>query len=416
MAQNIKLNRISRDHHPVSRRDISRNALKVLYRLNDNGFIAYLAGGAVRDIIVGKKPKDFDVVTNARLDQVKRIFRNSRIIGRRFKLCHIYYHNECIEVSTFRDRAESSNQLHTQTTDDGLILRHNTYGTPEEDVLNRDFTCNSLFYDVSDFSVIDYLNSVKDLKAKKIVCIGDPVQRFREDPVRMLRAARFAATLDFKIDEATEAGIVAERACLEQASPARMFEEMRKIFLCGAAERLFDNLLRTGLLDQMFPEFSEKLQDHDGMVVWTRKVMKQLDRWVANGRTPPMELLYALVFGAYHEEMARQRADEFRTYREAIETVTKEHLFSLRDRVAIPRAISERLMRIMSVQPVLRERKPKQVRFLLGKPYLENALIYFKFYQSIHADDPEGPGWWLEKLRDYLSAEVESDEQEDLST
>ncbi len=187
---------LNRDNHPVSRKKISAATLKVLYRLNDEGFIAYLAGGAVRDLILGREPKDFDVVTNATPDQIRRVFRNSRIIGRRFRLAHILFKNETVETSTFRapipNNSENKQEDKKIAINDGLIVRDNLFGSPKEDALRRDFTINALFYNPLDFTIIDHAGGLDDLKEKLIRVIGDADRRFMEDPVRMIRAARFA--------------------------------------------------------------------------------------------------------------------------------------------------------------------------------------------------------------------------------
>ena len=197
---------IPRSEHNISRKNISSAAVKVLYRLKDNGNIAYVAGGGVRDLLVGKNPKDFDVATDATPSQVKKMFRNSRIVGRRFRLAHVLFRGEFIEVSTFRanvtDAEKSENVADNIFKEkDGLILRDNVWGTPEQDAYRRDFTINALFYNIADFSIIDYVGGLEDLENKLIRVIGDPDQRFSEDPVRMIRAVRFAAKLDFEIEK-----------------------------------------------------------------------------------------------------------------------------------------------------------------------------------------------------------------------
>jgi len=223
---------LSRDQHPVSRKHMSHNALKVLYRLNKGGYDAYLVGGGVRDIILGLAPKDFDIATNATPEQIKALFRNCRLIGRRFRLAHIVFGREIIEVATFRGHHDSDEDKNCQKTskqnEDGMLLRDNIYGSIEEDAERRDFTINALYYSAKDFKVYDFANGVADVYAKQIRLIGDPETRYREDPVRMLRAIRFATKLDMEIHADTKAPIKSLAPLMANIPPARLFEEFLK--------------------------------------------------------------------------------------------------------------------------------------------------------------------------------------------
>jgi poly(A) polymerase len=238
---------LPRAEHTVSRKNIDADALKVLYRLKGNGFRAYLVGGGVRDLLLGRKPKDFDVATDAHPQQVKRLFRNCFIIGRRFRLCHVRFGRKVVEVSTFRRQAEPQDG-------DPLIRRDNTFGTPEEDAFRRDFTVNALFYDIASFSVIDYVGGLADLEQRLIRTIGDPATRFREDPVRMLRAVALAARLGFTIHRDTLEAIRVSRGEILKSSPARLIEEFYKILRQGAARRSFELLHELGMLSYLLPE------------------------------------------------------------------------------------------------------------------------------------------------------------------
>ena len=200
---------IPRSDHNISRANISSAALKVLYRLKDSGFQAYLVGGSVRDLLLGGHPKDFDVATDATPEQIQNLFSNSRLIGRRFRLAHVRYGREIIEVATFRAPANDVDDDHEVAEGSGRVLRDNVWGTFEDDVWRRDFTANALYYDIRDFSVRDLVGGVADIRARRLRLLGDPVQRYREDPVRMLRAARFAAKLGFELDAGTAAPIPA---------------------------------------------------------------------------------------------------------------------------------------------------------------------------------------------------------------
>jgi poly(A) polymerase len=238
---------LPRTEHTLSRRNIDADALKVLYRLKSSDYVAYLVGGGVRDLLLGRKPKDFDIGTSAHPQQVKKLFRNCFIIGRRFRLCHVRFGKKVVEVSTFRRQAEADEA-------DGMVRRDNAFGTPEEDAFRRDFTVNALFYDIATFSVIDYVNGLPDLEARVIRTIGDPGVRFREDPVRMLRAVALASKLEFTIDRDTLEAIRALRGEIVKASPARLLEEFYKILRAGASRRSFEQLHSTGLLAYLLPE------------------------------------------------------------------------------------------------------------------------------------------------------------------
>ncbi|MEJ2130090.1 MAG: polynucleotide adenylyltransferase PcnB, partial [Gammaproteobacteria bacterium] len=261
---------IPRDQHPISRKNISENALKVLYRLLNAGHQAFLVGGSVRDLLLGLAPKDFDVATSAHPEEVRRLFRNSRLIGRRFRLAHVRFGREIIEVSTFRSHLAASpdengldrdGEGRAVVSEQGVILRDNVYGTVEEDAQRRDFTINALYYTPADFSVYDYTGGMEDLAGRRIRLIGDPRLRFREDPVRMLRAVRFAAKLDFDIAPDTQAPIDDLAFLLEEVAPARAFDELTKLFLAGYSVRAWQELRKTALLEHLLPLTAEALDD-----------------------------------------------------------------------------------------------------------------------------------------------------------
>lgn len=262
---------VPRAEHPISRANISPSALKVLYRLRDEGYQAFIVGGAVRDLLLGLYPKDFDVATNAHPEQVRRIFRNSRLIGRRFHLAHVRYGHEIIEVATFRaahtelDEDHGVDEAgHRVLDDSGRILRDNLYGTIEEDVWRRDFTANALYYNIEDFSVWDYVGGVPDAQARVLRMIGDPETRYREDPVRMLRAARFAAKLDFTLHPGTEEPIHRIAYMLDDVPAARLFDETLKLMLAGHAHASFNWLGRLGLGSHLFPDVHNALRQQPG--------------------------------------------------------------------------------------------------------------------------------------------------------
>jgi poly(A) polymerase len=274
---------VPRSEHAISRRDIDPDALKVLYRLHEHNYIAYLVGGSVRDLLLDRHPKDFDIGTSAHPHQVKKLFRNCWIIGRRFRLAHVKFGAKTIEVATFRRQvsADTSPEIELaqagpadvippgdpvpleegerrarRRVEDHLIQRDNSYGTPEEDAFRRDFTVNALFYDIGTFSIIDYVGGLQDLDAGLIRSIGDPEVRFLEDPVRMLRAVVLAARLEFTIDDPVLDAIAAHRHEIARSAPARLVEEYYKILRSGHAEQAFRQLRETGLLREITPELA----------------------------------------------------------------------------------------------------------------------------------------------------------------
>ncbi|MGB5591837.1 MAG: polynucleotide adenylyltransferase PcnB, partial [Gammaproteobacteria bacterium] len=245
---------VPRPDHNVSRSQISKNALRVLYRLKDAGYKAFLVGGGVRDLLLGREPKDFDIVTDALPDQVRSLFRNSRLIGRRFRLAHVHFGREIIEVATFRAAQDADvEDLDRQTDSGGRILRDNVYGDIDEDVWRRDFTCNALYYNIADFSIWDYAGGVQDIEAGTMRLLGEPEARYREDPVRMLRAVRFAAKLGFRIDPASEAPLLELGELLAEVPAARLFDESIKLFLSGHAVQSYELLRRYNLFQHLFP-------------------------------------------------------------------------------------------------------------------------------------------------------------------
>jgi len=243
---------LPRPEHPISRSQVDPNAIKVLYRLHKQGFKAYLVGGGVRDLMLGLKPKDFDVATDARPNELRRLFRNARIIGRRFRLAHILFKDSIVEVSTFRRAPDPEEQ--DSAPGELLITSDNTYGTPREDAFRRDFTINALFYNIADFSVIDYVGGIDDLKRRLVRVIGVPDVRFQEDPVRMMRACEFAGRLGFAIESRTQEAIQRNRGALAKAAPARLTEELLQLLKCGHAGASIQWMLDLGLLEVLLPE------------------------------------------------------------------------------------------------------------------------------------------------------------------
>jgi len=269
---------IDRSDHPISRRSIPENVLKVLYRLHRSGYRAYLCGGSVRDLLMNRTPKDFDVATDAHPAEIRRLFRNSRIIGRRFRLVHIIFQDQTVEVATFRREPERG----TDENADLLITDDNTFGSPLQDARRRDFTINALFYNIADFSVIDYIDGLDDLTQRRIRVIGDPDLRFREDPVRMMRAIEFASRLDFEIEPATYDAILRHRTEILKASPPRVSEEILELLRRGWSNGAIRLMVQTGLLDPLLPEVYRAIAGEKTPYFW--KMLEVLDRTVEAGR------------------------------------------------------------------------------------------------------------------------------------
>lgn len=250
-------NIIKRDQHPVSRTQMSQEVLKVLYRLQRTGHLAYLCGGGVRDLLLGREIDDYDVATDAEPRRLKEVFGNCRLVGRRFRIAHIMFRGgKIIEVSTFRKQGEEE----SSEEDDGnslLIRRDNTFGSPADDAFRRDFTINALYYNVADFSIIDYVGGRKDLKSRLIRAIGDPNIRFQEDPIRILRGIRLAATLDFKVEESTWEAMKRQRYRILECAVSRIREEVMKILRRDPSHSGFDLLVRAGILEVVFPKLEE---------------------------------------------------------------------------------------------------------------------------------------------------------------
>jgi poly(A) polymerase len=269
---------IDRSSHSISRRSIPENVLKVLYRLHRSGYRAYLCGGSVRDLLMDRTPKDFDIATDAHPTELRRLFRNSRIIGRRFRLAHIIFQDMVVEVSTFRREPERS----AEEGADLLITDDNTFGSPLQDAKRRDFTINALFYNIADFSVIDYIGGLDDLAGRRVRVIGDPDIRFREDPVRMMRAVEFASRLDFDIEEKTRAAIIRHKNEILKASAPRVSEEILELLRRGWARDAFRMLVDIGLLEPLLPEIYRAIAADRAPYFW--KMLEVLDRTVQAGR------------------------------------------------------------------------------------------------------------------------------------
>ncbi|MFP4316800.1 MAG: polynucleotide adenylyltransferase PcnB [Desulfovibrionales bacterium] len=300
----------SRSEHTVSRKNIDADALKVLYRLSRHGHTAHLVGGGVRDLLLGRTPKDYDIGTSAKPNQIKKLFRNAMLIGKRFRLAHIRFGPNIIETSTFR-RMPEINADPSDPDADLFCKRDNTFGSPEEDALRRDFTINGLFYDIKTFSVIDHVGGLEDLEKRLVRCIGDPAIRFREDPVRMLRAVRFASRLGFAIEQETYRAILEHHEEIRKAPAQRVIEEVLRLFSYGSGEPAFRLLRETGLLQDLFPEIDRWLDmagESETGLFW--KMLEALDRLEGVGDAPPPALALAVLFHAPLQDLVRSAKEQ----------------------------------------------------------------------------------------------------------
>jgi len=396
---------VPRSAHPLSRRQIDPDALKVLYRLHEHNYVAYLVGGSVRDLLLDRRPKDFDIGTSAHPHQVKKLFRNCWIIGRRFRLAHVKFGTKTIEVATFRRQVDASTpevelaefvppdgtgngaheaadtdrqELAARRHRDRLIQRDNTYGTPEEDAFRRDFTVNALFYDIATFSIIDYVGGLDDLHSRMIRCIGEPDERFLEDPVRMLRAVVLAARLEFTIDDPILDSIDSHKHEIARSAPARLLEEYFKILRSGHAEEAFRQLHATGLLKEITPELDDAPDS-----LW--RSISSLDRYRARFEGAPDTLTNAILAGSMLQPLGLVG----RRQRFSADPLERRLELGL---LPIARRDVERLQQILSLQHRLIEIEAplRAQRALLHRSIFHEALTWLE----IHGDRPDIVEHW----------------------
>ena len=412
---------IARDQHPISRKHISPNALRVLYRLREGGYQAHLVGGAVRDLLVGIQPKDFDVATDATPEQVKGLFRNCRLIGRRFRLAHVVFGREIIEVATFRANSDDGSG-DRETHEGGRLLRDNVYGSIEDDAVRRDFTANALYYAIEDFSVRDYVGGYQDVLDRVLRLIGDPDARYREDPVRMLRAVRLAAKLGFTIEPGSAEPIPRLAPLLAEAAPARLFEDVLKLFLSGHGVASFEGLERHGLLAPLFPESAAALASNRSGAL-RRMVLEGLrgtDARVAREEPVSPAFLFALLlWPAYCRELMALQAQGVHAaeaQRRAADRVTVHQLST----IALPRRFSLPMQEIWLMQGRLSQRK--RAARLMSHPRFRAAYDFLVLRQVASDEHAEDIAFWREaqslsgdELVQRVAAEQEHDLEDDAS-
>lgn len=366
-----------------------------MYRLQKEGFDAYLVGGCVRDLLLGREPKDFDVVTNADPDQVRKVFRNCRLIGRRFRLAHVHFGREIIEVATFRGAGEEQNDKQV-LNNEGRLLRDNVYGTIEEDVWRRDFTVNALYYNIKDFSVVDYVGGMADHKTGTLRLIGDPETRFREDPVRMLRAVRFAVKLGFKLDHECEKSIHNDAHLLASIPSARLYDEAIKLFLSGYALQTFEMLRHYGLFQVLFPatENSLAVEESGFPRLLLIKALENSDSRIAEGKTVTAYFLLAAFLWEPVRMLAKakmaQGEVEYIAYQDAASEIIARQIRS----TALPRHISMAMREVWNMQPKFNARIGSKPSRLIGHPRFRAGYDFLLLRAETGGADPELAEWW----------------------
>ncbi|WP_231617168.1 polynucleotide adenylyltransferase PcnB [Erwinia sorbitola] len=397
---------VPRDAHNISRKDISENALKVLYRLNKAGYEAYLVGGGVRDLLLGKKPKDFDVTTNATPEQMRKLFRNCRLVGRRFRLAHVMFGPEIIEVATFRGHHEAEQQVaddrnSSQRGQNGMLLRDNIFGSIEDDAQRRDLTINSLYYSVADFTVRDYVGGLSDLQQGIIRMIGDPETRYREDPVRMLRVVRFAAKLDMSIAPETGEPIPRLATLLNDIPPARLFEETLKLLQSGYGHSTYLKLREYQLFQPLFPIITRYFteQGDSNMERMILQVLKNTDNRIHNQMRVNPAFLFAAIFWYPQLEAAQKIAQESGlAYYDAFALSMNDVLDEACRSLAIPKRITTLVRDIWTLQLRLSRRHGKRAWKLMEHPKFRAAydLLALRAEVENNHELQRLTTWWSE--------------------
>lgn len=391
---------IPRSEHSISRDAINRNALKVLYRLHSAGYGAYLVGGCVRDLLFGYRPKDFDIATDALPEEVRKLFKNCRLIGKRFRLAHIVFGKEIIEVATFRTHHEKAPEQHGKSSHHGMILRDNVYGTIEDDVWRRDFTINALYYNIADFSVVDYTGGMHDIQHKVLRIIGDPEQRFLEDPVRLLRAVRFMGKLNIMPSPETEKLLTPLSHSLQHVSPARLFQEVLKLFHEGATTATFQLLQKYHLFEQLFPQTARCLAQPETQSL-LHEALSSTDQRTQEGKTVSPAFLLTVFLWRPTQQYTLQvmQAENLSPYT-ALEKALQHVLHIQTKQLAIPRTLLVAVREICMLQHHFTQRHGSRpyrslehprfragydlllLREKSGEPITEIAEWWTAFYQG----------------------------------
>ncbi|WP_114416658.1 polynucleotide adenylyltransferase PcnB [Marinospirillum perlucidum] len=387
---------LPRSDHPISRSEIHEGALKVLYRLHKSGYEAYLVGGCIRDRLLGKKPKDFDVATNATPEEVRHLFRNSRIIGRRFRIVHVRFGRDIIEVTTFRGQAKTENPAHHKQSDEGMLLRDNVWGSIEEDALRRDFTINALYYNIADFSIYDFAGGLKDLENRQLRLIGDPETRYREDPVRMLRAIRFMAKLDFELEETTATPIREHAELLLQVAPARLFDEVLKLFLSGQALTTFHWLREFHLFEMLFPASHEAFKTNPTSLQVVERALENTDKRIGDERPVTPAFLYAALLWPgllqIREDLEKRGTPPFPAMQQAGNRLLQRQS----QHITIPKRFAFPMREIWDLQLKLPKRHGKQAWHLIQEPRFRAGYDFLLLREAAGENTQGLAAWWTD--------------------
>ncbi len=386
---------IPRAEHNISRANISQGALRVLRQLREGGYDAYLVGGGVRDLLLGREPKDFDVATNAHPEQVKQVFgRHCRLIGRRFRLAHVRMGREIIEVATFRGRADGPAQQENRS---GMLLQDNVYGTIEEDALRRDFTVNALYYNIADFSVIDFGRGMNDLRSGTLRLLGDPAVRFREDPVRMLRAVRFAAKLGFRIEPETERLIPQHASLLTEVPSARLYDECLKLLHGGQALETFEKLRHHHLFEVLFADTERCLADEEEHfpITFVSHGLSNTDSRINQNKPVTPAFLFAVLLWEPVRRLARIHQDkDGEAEVPALQRAGGEVIARMISRVAVPRRFTLMMREIWQLQPRFFMRRGNRPLRLLSHPRFRAAYDFLLLRAQAGEVEQELAEWW----------------------
>jgi poly(A) polymerase len=396
---------IPASQHSLKRSQISRNAVSVVERLQQAGYQAFAVGGCVRDLLLDLSPKDYDVATSATPEQVRATFRNSRLIGRRFKLAHVHFGREIIEVATFRaGHADESNaqpgREQSLQSESGRLLRDNIYGSLEEDAQRRDFTINALYYDTRTGNIHDYVNGVQDIRNERIRLIGNPVQRYQEDPVRMLRAIRFAAKLDFEIEQHTAAPITELAELLYDIPAARLFDEVLKLLLSGHGESTFDLLIEYDLFAPLFPDTDEAIDERPEYTLqMIRQALRNTDQRIREDRPVTPAFLFAALLWPALPQRTRELEEHGIPLIPAQQQAAHELLAEQCRHTAIPKRFTVPLREIWDLQPRLERRNGRRADQMLEHPRFR-AAYDFLLLREAAGEQTDGLGEWWTRYQD----------------
>jgi len=398
----LALNIVTRQEHNISRKTISNNALKVLYRLHGAGFDAYLVGGGVRDLLLGQAPKDFDIATNATPEQIRQLFKNCRLIGRRFRLAHIMFGRDIIEVATFRGHHQEPSKNVSQQSKEGMLLRDNVYGTIDEDAERRDFTVNAMYYNIGDYSIHDYAGGIEDLEDKLIRLLGDPETRYREDPVRMLRAIRFAVKLDFDIEEDTAEPIEELATLLQDIPAARLYEESLKMLQSGHGLETYHLMREYNLFQQLFPTIAEFFtEDYSSQTEQMLDlVLDSTDQRIEEGKRINPAFMFAAMLWYPLQEKAKQLMEKRNlAYYDAIMEASNYVLDDQVRTIAIPRRHTATIREIWQLQLRMPRRNGKRAFRLMELNKFRAGFDFLEMRGEVEQGDTQLLAKWWETFQ-----------------